>query len=369
MQRLFTVHCLLVTAYWLLAACGAGAPAPTVTPAASSTPTRTPAPTPTPTATPVPVQYAVVGRARGDYWSAVERGTQAAEQSLALPAGSVAYAAPEQEDAAAQILLVEKYVAQGVRGIAIAPSDARALALSIRQARAAGVWVVTYDSDAPNSERQFFIGTSPRTIGRESANALLRLLANQTGKIALGSTVSDAGAAERIAAFKDVLKANEKFTILDASNDGHDLNKALQAARVLIVNQKDLVGAYGVYDYNGAAWCRVIKETRSASKITLVGFDANDDSIACLQDGALDALVVPRALALGAQAVLALNDLARNGLIATATALKFDLHAPAATWMLDVGVDVISRDGRAGISLGAYAAALDRQMVPHSWSP
>ena len=62
-------------------------------------------------------------------------------------------------------------------------------------------------------------------------------------------------------------------------------------------------------------------------------------------------------------------DLARNGLIATATALKFDLHAPAATWMLDVGVDVISRDGRAGISLGAYAAALDRQMVPHAWSP
>ena len=83
----------------------------------------------------------------------------------------------------------------------------------------------------------------------------------------------------------------------------------------------------------------------------------------------LDALVVPRALSLGAHTVLALNDLARNGLIATATALKFDLHAPAATWMLDVGVDVISRDGRAGISLGAYAAALDRQMVPHAWSP
>src|SRR5438045_6425952 len=76
----------------LLAACAAAAPAPTVTRAPTAAPARTPTPTPTPTATPVPVQYAVVGKARGDYWSAIERGTQAAEQSLALPAGSVAFA-------------------------------------------------------------------------------------------------------------------------------------------------------------------------------------------------------------------------------------------------------------------------------------
>src|SRR5438477_10500303 len=81
-HHLFTVRCLLFAAFWLLAACGASPPAPTATPAPSPAPTRTPAPTPTPTATPVPVQYAVVGKARDDYWSAVERGTQAAEQAL-----------------------------------------------------------------------------------------------------------------------------------------------------------------------------------------------------------------------------------------------------------------------------------------------
>jgi len=111
----------------------------------------------------VPLQYVLIGRSHGGSWAAAERGALAAEQQLGLPRGGVLYYAPEQDEPAAQILAVERFTAQKVRGIALAPSDARALEASIQRARDAGIWLTTFDSDAPASARLFFVGAPPRT--------------------------------------------------------------------------------------------------------------------------------------------------------------------------------------------------------------
>jgi ribose transport system substrate-binding protein len=321
--------------------------------------------------TPVALQYALIGKARGEYWASVERGALAAERQLGLPRGSVLYYAPEQDDPAAQILAVERFAAQKVRGIALAPSDSRALEYSIQRARDAGVWLVTFDTDAPDSRRLFFVGTPSQTIGRAAAGALLALLGERGGKVALGSTLLDAAAVERIAAFKDALAARPggKLSVLDASNDRHDSSVALQAARTSIANNKDLVGAFGVYAYNGAAWCRALKDAQATGKIVLIGFEVNTETAGCLKEGALGALLAPRPYDQGLQSVLALDSLARQGLIATMQTYHFDSRRTPDSWVVDVGVDVVSAQGAPGISLADYAARLDGLGVPHEWQP
>jgi ribose transport system substrate-binding protein len=353
----------------MVAACaprGRPAPAPAAQPDATLPPPAAPTPAP------VAVQYAVIGKARGDYWERVERGTQAAAQQLGLPAGSVVFYAPEQEDPAAQILAVERFVAQKVRGIALAPSNPRALDLTIRRAREAGVWLITFDSDAPETQRLFFVGTSQHTIGREAGAALLRLMGERGGKAAVGSTLLDDAARERLTAFKEALGAgrpNSKWTVLDPVNDRHDAAQAAQAAKNSLSANKDLAAAFGLYAYNNLAWCRAVRDAQAAARLTVVGFDLDAESVACLKDGALDAVVVPWPFEQGLQSVLALDGLAHHGLVETAAALHIDTLSAAPDWMVDIGVDVVSLQGAAGMSLAEYAAKLDGEHAARDWQP
>ncbi len=362
----FTVHCLRFTVYCsLFTACVSATPVPTATRRATATPTATA----TPAATPVPVRYALIGKARGLYWSNVERGAKATEIQLGLPSGSVVYSAPDQEDPAAQIIAVEEFIARKVRGIAIAPSDARALELSIKQARDAGIWVITFDSDAPNGQRLFFVGTPQRTVGREAASALLKLLGERGGKLALGSTLLDSAAMERINAFREALKNNNKLTVLDAANDKHDINLAAQLVKTTISANKDLIGAFGVYAYNHLVWCRALKEAGLNGKTALVGFELSNEAADCLKENPLSAVIAPRDYAQGLQSVLALDSLERKGLLSTAAEFNLNTRSARSEWVVDVGVDVISLDGKVGMSLAAYAKNLDELNIPHDWRP
>ena len=350
----------IVLCCWLNA-CAAATPIPN--------PTAAPPPTPTPSPTPVPVQYAVIGKARSAYWNQVERGAKVAERELSLPVGSVVFYAPEQEDAAAQIVAFDDFVARRVKGIAIAPSEPRAIELSIQRAREVGVWVITYDSDAPSSQRLFFIGTPQALVGREAADALLMLLGERSGKIALGSTRLDAAAGERIMAFKDAFKNNKKLNVLDATHDRQDAALAAQTVRAALNANKDLVGAFGVYGYNSLAWCRVLTDVVRTDQIAVVGFDVTNENIECLKSGALDALLAPRPYEQGLRSVEALYSLARKGLLTTLQELGLAARAPQSSWVVNVGLDVISRDGKVGLSLLGYAGKLDGQGVTREWRP
>lgn len=357
----------------VLSACDAGlpgdAPAPAATlrpPAATATPARPAAPTATPTA--VPAQYVLITKGRGEYWDAVAQGAQAAAQELGLPRGSVVTVMPEKEDAAAQIVALESYAARGVRGIAIAPVDPRALELSINKAREAGLWVTTFDSDAANSHRIFFVSTLQRSIGQQSAGAMLALLNGRTGAIALGSTMGGGDAAARIAAFKAGVQ-NGGLTIIDGQDDKHDLAAAIQAARGALGAQKELVGAFGVHGYNGLAWCRAVRDGNAAERVAVVAFDVTEETVECLKNGGIDALVSPRPFEQGAQSVLALDALARRGLFEAAQELRVPIGSASDAWLIDTGADVISLDGRVGQSLTEYAAHLKALGVPHTWTP
>ena len=272
---------------------------------------------------------------------------------------------------AAQILAVERFTAQKVRGIALAPSEPRALEASIQRARDAGVWLITFDTDAPESERLFFVGTPPRTIGLAAAAALLALLGAKGGKVATGSTLLDASAAERIAGFKEGLAARPGGTlsVLEATNDRQDAALALQAAKASLTANKDLAAAFGVYGYNGAAWCRALKDARVAGKVAAVAVELNAETAGCLKDGTLGALIILRPYEQGVFSVLTLDSLARQGVLATLLAYHVDALRAQDTWVVDAGVETVSARGAPGISLADYAARLDGLGIPHDWQP
>ena len=169
--------------------------------------------------------------------------------------------------------------------------------------------------------------------------------------------------------FKAGLQGRDGLGVLDARDDRHDLAAATQAARSAVAGQKDLVGAFGIYAYNGLAWCRAARETKAAGRIAVVAFDVTAETVDCLKDGGIDALISARPYEQGQQSVLALDALARRGLFTAADEFRVPVGSASDAWVIDAGADVVSLDGHVGQSLASYAAHLSALGVAHAWAP
>ena len=85
------------------------------------------------------------------------------------------YLGPTVDGPATQLSAVQTLLGRGIDGLAISAADALAGGRAIREARAAGIPVITFDADALESERQAYVGTDNRAFGRELAEQLKRL--------------------------------------------------------------------------------------------------------------------------------------------------------------------------------------------------
>jgi ribose transport system substrate-binding protein len=87
------------------------------------------------------------------------------------------YIGPGEHSEQEQVQILQDLISRRVDGIAVAPSNAPAIALALERARAAGIAVLTWDSDLLESDRGLrsaYIGTDNRNIGVEQARLLQR---------------------------------------------------------------------------------------------------------------------------------------------------------------------------------------------------
>jgi len=301
------------------------------------------------------IRVVVIGKSVHPYWANVERGVKAAAQKLGVQA---IFFVPQKEDVAAQISTMETYIAQKVSGIAVAPSDPKALAPTIKKGRDAGIPVITLDTDAPDSARLAYIGTDNLAAGRIAGQEMRKLLP-QGGKVAIGTgSLTALNSLQRIEGFKQAIQGT-RIRIVATNNDKEDAATAVSLAAATLRAHPDLAGAYGVYAYNGPAWARAAKEAKVAGKLKIVAFDATDEHIALLKEGAIHVLVAQREYFQGYKSVELLTLMAKEGI---ERALK--LYKVPPSRIVDTGVDVVTK-----ATLAAYAKKLDELGIPHTWKP
>jgi ribose transport system substrate-binding protein len=300
------------------------------------------------------LKIVVIGKSVNPYWSNVEKGVEAAGRELGV---RTIFYVPPNEDAAAQIETMETYVALGVAGIAIAPSDPQALERSMRRAAAAGIAVIALDTPpAVGSVSAVYIGTDNFAAGRSAGETLAWLLPDG-GKVGIGRGSDTAlNALQRTEGFLAAV-AGTRIQPLPAVNDQADAAAALQTASSVISANPDLAGAFGVYAYNGPAWATAIKEARAVGRIKVVCFDANTDTINAIKEGVIDATVAQREYDMGYKSVQALAALARGATPAALTGLG------AVDGFINTGVDVVT-----AANLREYEAVLDARGIPHEWT-
>lgn len=142
--------------------------------------------------------------------------------------------APDEANLEQQIRIMEMMIKRGVDGIAIAPVDSRALVGVINKAVVHGIPVVCFESDAPDSRRDAYIGADNRQTGIVIGQTVDRLLGGK-GMILVESGMPHMlGFGERLLGLQTYLAEHTEIDVLDIRhNDGSEDNAVLQLEQMI----------------------------------------------------------------------------------------------------------------------------------------
>jgi ribose transport system substrate-binding protein len=245
------------------------------------------------------LRLAFVTNNASDFWTIARKGTEKADTELNDV--TVEFRIPSDGTAAEQKRLIDDLVAKGIEGIAVSPVDPDNQTQLINDT-AKKALVVTQDSDAPKSDRAFYVGTDNVAAGRQ-AGGLIKEALPQGGKIMVFVGKLDArNAQERLQGIKETLEGSN-ITIVDTRTDDTDRVRAKSNVSDTLVRYPDVVGLVGLWSYNGPAILNAVKESNKTGQVKIIAFDEEDETLAGVKDGAIFATVVQQPYEFGYQAI------------------------------------------------------------------
>jgi len=292
---------LLVATVAVLASCG-GAPAaaPTSAPtapaateaatAAVATEAPTAAAATEPTAEPTAsgdTTYVLVPKNLGNpYFDTANTGAQEAAKELGV---TVLYQGPATADATQQIQLLNALIAQKVAGLAISADDADALVPTGKDAIAAGIPVVTWDSAIAPEGRQVHIN---QAVSADIAAVQIQMasaLAGGEGQIAILSATSTApNQNEWIALMQEELKKPEyaKLELVATVYGDDDDTKSYSEAQGLFKTYPDLKVIIAPTTVGIAASARAVQDAGLVGKVFVTGLGTPNQMREYVKSGA-----------------------------------------------------------------------------------
>jgi len=315
----FVVVMLLIVAALILAGC------------AKATPTAAPA-----AAEPAAAQPAASGEKfyvflpkglDNPYWDECRKGMEAEMAKLGVKAE---FLGPAVSDATKQVEIFESVIARKPAAIAVSPNDPNTVMDSIKKATAAGIPVITWDADAPDSERLLYIGTDNVAAGRTAGEEMAKAIGGK-GKVAiLNGALTALNAQQRVQGFKEAMANYPDIEIVADEPTEDSPDKALAIAEQLLQAHPDLAGIYGVTGVGVPGAAGAVKQANKCDSVKVGGFDVVPQGIEFMKAGCVAYLVSQRPYGMTAQALDILVGLS-NG------------EKPAST-NVDTGVEVVYPD-------------------------
>lgn len=282
------------------------------------------------------------------FWDAAVAGAKDAEKELNCAPGNLSVTVDRGDFAAeTQINKLRQYGnATDVVGVGISVTDANneAIVDEMKKLQAAGIKVVTIDSDvdrSKNSAARFaYLGTDNSQAGKQLGKAAKGMMesANYAAFVGLKGA---ANAQERVGGFQEA--AGESFKQLDYLGDAPEgADKARSNVRDALDRNKDLNLLVGIWSYNTPAIIDIVGQLKLRDKVKIVGFDADPPAIDGMKAGMVDAMVVQNPYQMGFQGVRILKALVEKD---EATVKEmFPKHGEVGGDIFDTGLKVVVPD-------------------------
>ena len=220
---------------------------------------------------------------------------RAAELSASGPVKvNLLYIGSVASDAAEQMRVMEDVIGRGVDGIAISCNDPTACTDPINRAVGAGIPVMTWDSNSPQSDRFTYLGVDNYLAGKVAGNLLVSSLKGH-GKVAILTGVPGAyNLEERIRGFKEVMVEFPEIHIVTTVVSNDDINLGVQVIEEAMQAHPDLNGWFfaGMWPLFADRDSMPLWEDAALHKgMQTVAFDTLPVELELLRDGYISGLV------------------------------------------------------------------------------
>ena len=232
-----------------------------------------------------------------DFWKIAEAGVKKAQGEL--PNYNLEFKYPEQAAAAVQQRVMEDLVAAGVSGIMVSSVDPKNQTEGLNKI-AEQTLLLTTDSDAPQSKRVAYIGSSNTDLGKDAGKLMLKALPDGGKCIGFVGLPGADNARERIEGVKETIKGS-KVELIDVRGDEIDQTRAKRNVEDAIAANLNISCLVGFYSYNTPRIYEVLKESGKLGQIKVIGFDEDPITLGGVKEGSIVGTVVQQPFEWGYQ--------------------------------------------------------------------
>jgi ribose transport system substrate-binding protein len=240
---------------------------------------------------------AFVVNGASDFWKIAEAGVKKAQGEL--PKYDLQFKYPEQASAAVQQRVMDDLVAAGAGGIMVSAVDPKNQTQLLDKVAAQTV-LFTTDSDAPQSKRVAYIGSSNTDLGKEAGKMMLKALPSGGKCVGFVGLPGADTARERIEGVKETIKGS-KVELVDVRGDEIDQTRAKRNVEDILAAMPDVSCLVGFYSYNTPRIYEVLKEANKLDKIKIIGFDEDPITLGGVKEGSIVGTVVQQPFEWGYQ--------------------------------------------------------------------
>jgi len=284
--------------------------------------------------------YLVATNINLGYWKTAATGFQKAAVEYGVTAEM---RGPTTFDPQGEVDAFRAVVALKPAGILVSVANSRLMAPEIDAAIAAGIPVITMDSDSPESKRLYFIGTNNLEAGRLGGHRVAAQL-NGKGNVAFISMPGQTNLDERLKGYKEVFATYPAIKVADVFDMKGDSGMAMdKTAEYLARTGPDKVDAIVCMEASSGKDVGEVFKRMKAKDRLLVTMDVAVGTLLLVKDGTIDSTISQKPFTMGLLGLKALDEIHHYPVKPLSNDYGLDPFAPFPAF-IDTGVALVDKN-------------------------
>lgn len=224
------------------------------------------------------------------YWKTASTGFTHAAAQMKVRSD---FDGPQNYDAAAEKEALDRAVQKKASGILVGVTDPAVLKDSIDKAIAAGIPVITIDSDAPASKRLFFIGTNNYQVGYTGGERLAQELHGK-GNVVVFTMPEQPNLQDRLHGYKDALARTPEVKITRIVDIQGDPRIAFDTTTEIIAKEKDKVDAFVCLEAQSGKEIASVLNSYHVTGKSIMAMDTDQETLDWIKKGVIVATIAQK---------------------------------------------------------------------------
>ena len=283
--------------------------------------------------------YLVATSVKHAYWQSAWAGFSKAADQYGV---TVDMRGPDGFDPQDEVTEFRQVVALKPAGILVSVANEKLMQPEIDSAVAAGIPVITVDSDAPSSHRLYFIGTNNLQAGRLGGARVAQKL-NGKGNVVFFSIAGQPNLEERLKGYKDAFANYPGIKVVDAFDMKGDSGIAMDQTRDYLARTgaAKIDAIICLESTSGKDVGEAFKRV-GANGTTLVAMDVDQATLDLVKDGTIDSTISQKPYTMAFLGLKALDDVYHYPMKPLAQDYSLDPFAPFPAF-IDTGVTLVDK--------------------------